>query len=51
MIPIHNRAGSQYFQKGRSFGTRIENKVRRAGQMNNDWICQVAPVLAQKCTR
>jgi hypothetical protein len=51
MITIQSSAGSQYFQKGRSFATRIENKVRRAGQMNNDWICQVVPVLAQKCTR
>ncbi len=51
MISIHTSAGSQNFQNERSVGTRIENKVRRAGQLNNDWICQVDPVLAQKCPR
>ena len=51
MSPIHNSGGSQNFKNKRNERTQIENKVFGAGQLNNDWICQVALILAQKCTR
>jgi hypothetical protein len=45
---IQINTGSQYLKNERNLSTANQNRIRRTGQSEYDWICQITVHLAQE---